>query len=201
MILRTTLLLLSVSALCSAQTTSSVQLHPYATPLKATAHLTSKEKRLGKWVYQVFYVRNAPQQEAFRVEIGSYEKGQLVKDWSYGIVVEKNMSDGIPDDVWYGGDDTGQRLLWFRSKDNFYDCTDVFRTAETAWKKRFGRTAPDFGEVGGDAQVTSAVWDKVAQLLRITVESSAEAKVRKLNLRIAPSDFTPCRPTDIGLRY
>lgn len=116
-VLRTILLLLSMSAICSGQSATTVKLYPTnPKPLKVTAHLTSKEQRVGKWVYQVFYFRNAPQQEAFRIEIGSYEKGQLVKDWSYGIVVEKDMtSDGTPDYVWYGGDDTGQRLLWFLS--------------------------------------------------------------------------------------
>jgi hypothetical protein len=192
-----------MSALCSAQSASTVKLYPTdAKPLKVTAHLTSKEQRVGKWVYQVFYFRNAPQQEAFRVEIGSYEKGQLVQDWSYGIVAEKDMlSDRRPDYVWYGGDDTGQRLLWFLSRENSYDCTDVFRSAETAWKKRFGRTAPDFGEVGGDAQVALVMWDKAAQFLHITVESQPQSKVRKVNLRIAPSDFIACRPDDVGLRH
>jgi hypothetical protein len=157
---------------------------------------------VGKWVYQVFYFRSAPQQEAFRVEIGSYEKGQLVKDWFYGIVVEKDMtSDGEPDYVWYGGDDSGQRLLWFRSSKNGYACTDVFKTAETAWKKRFGRAAPDLGEVGGDVQVALVTWDEAAQFLNITIESSQEAHVRKVNLRIAPGNFTKCRQRDIGLRH
>jgi hypothetical protein len=202
-LLRTALLLLSISALCPAQTANTVKLYPAnPKPLKATAHLTSKEQRVGKWVYQVFYFRNAPQQEAFRVEIGSYEKGQLVKDWSYGIVAEKDMtSDGPPDYVWYGGDDTGQRLLWFRSRENRYDCTDVFKTAATAWKKRFGRAAPDLGDVGGEAQAMLVTWDAAAQFLNITVEDSRQAKVRSVRLRIAPGEFTECQQTDIGLGH
>jgi hypothetical protein len=192
-----------MSALSSAQSASTVKLYPTnPKPLKVTAHLTSKEQRVGKWVFQVFYFRNAPQREAFRVEIGSYEKGQLVKDWSYGIVAEKDMSsDGTPDYVWYGGDDTGQRLLWFRPRENRYDCTNVFKTAETAWNKRSGRDAPDLGEVGGDAQAILVTWDKAAQFLNITVEDSRQAKVRSVKLRIAPGDFMKCQQTDIGLGH
>lgn len=83
-------------------------------------------------------------------------------------------------------------------RENRYDCTDVFKTAETAWKKRFGRAAPDLGEVGGEDQVALVTWDEAAQFLNITVESGQQAKVRKVNLRIAPGDFMKCRRTDIG---
>lgn len=94
-VLRTTLLVLSMSALCSGQSANTVKLCPTnPKPLKVTAHLNSKEQRVGKWVYQLFYFRNAPQQEAFRVEIGSYEKDQLVKDWSYAS--PQKLSLGFP---------------------------------------------------------------------------------------------------------
>jgi len=113
--------------------------------------------------------------------------------------VEKDMtSDGKPDYVWYGGDDTGQRLRWFLSREKRYDCADVFKTAETAWRKRFGTAAPDLGRVGGDDQVALVAWDETAQFLKITVESSRQAKVRNVNLSVAPGDFVQCRHMDVG---
>src|SRR5665213_1587519 len=139
-LIRSMLVFLALSPLCFAQTVNRTKLFPLnAKPRKNTATVTSSEQRVGKVVYQVFHFREEPKLEAFRVDIGSYEKGQLVKDWNYGIILEKDMGGkGTSDYVWYGGDDTGQRLLWFVSKDNQYECVNVFKTAEAAWKKKFG---------------------------------------------------------------
>jgi hypothetical protein len=91
--------------------------------------------------------------------------------------LEKDLNgDGVPDYVWYGGDDTGQRLLWFLSKEKQYECINVFKTAEAAWKKKFGGTAPDLGEVFGNDQVDGAIWD--GQLLTVTVVVGTWSKIR-----------------------
>jgi len=192
-LIRSMLVFLALSPLCFAQTVNRTKLFPLnAKPRKNTATVTSSEQRVGKVVYQVFHFREEPKLEAFRVDIGSYEKGQLVKDWNYGIILEKDMGGkGTSDYVWYGGDDTGQRLLWFVSKDNQYECVNVFKTAEAAWKKKFGTTAPDLGEVFGDYLVGDVIWNGQAQLLTVSVEpnDAKQTNVRKVRLAIAPTEF------------
>jgi hypothetical protein len=183
----------ALSSLCFAQAGDRTNLYPSnAKPRKNTASLVSAEQRVGNVVYQIFYFRNDPKREAFRVDIGFYDKDQLVKDWSYGIILEKDTTGhGTADYVWYGGDDTGQRLLWFRSNDNHRECVNVFRSAEAAWKKKFGKTAPDLGEVGGDYEVGNVIWDERAQLLTVSVGPNdvERTNARKVRLAIAPIDF------------
>src|ERR1039458_10132709 len=151
-IIRTICIFFAISPLCLAQTPSRTKLYPGdAKPRKNTGSLVSSEQRVGDVLYQVFYLRGQKAREAFRVDIGSYDKGQLVSDWNYGIILERDTTgDGVPSYVWYGGDDTGQRLLWFLPKDGHYECIDIFKSAESAWKRKLGRAAPDLGEVFGD---------------------------------------------------
>ena len=191
--LRRILVSLTLSSLCFAQTESRTNLFPSsAKPRKNTPSLVSTELRVGNDVFQVFYFRRDPKREAFRVDIGSYDKGQLVGDWSYGVILEKDTSGhGTPDDVWYGGDDTGQRLLWFRWKENHRECVNVLRSAESAWKKKLGTAAPDLGEVFGDYGIGDVIWDEQAQLLTVSVvlNDVERPNARKVMLKIAPNDF------------
>ena len=118
-----------------------------------------------------------------------------MSDWSYGLVLEKDMNnDGTLDYVWYGGDDTGQRLLWFLSKDDHYECIDVYKSAEAAWTKRFKSAAPDLGEVFGDNVAADEVWDGLAHILTVSVDTNAQdvAKLHKVNLKISPTEFVSC---------
>lgn len=183
----------ALSSLCFAQTGGRTNLFPpNAKPMKDTPSLISAEQRVGNVVYQVFYFRRDPNLEAFRVDIGFYDKAQLVADWSYGIILEKDLTGhGTPDYVWYGGDDTGQRLLWFHSKDNHRECVNVLRSAEAAWSKKLSRAAPDLGEVGGDYEVGDVIWDEQTQLLTVSVWPNLvdRTNARKVTLTIAPNDF------------
>jgi hypothetical protein len=186
-------MLTTAVALSLAETANDIKLYPSdAKPRKNTASLMSTKQRVGNVVYQVFHPRDDPSREAFRVDIGSYEKGQLVEDWTYGIIVEKDMNgDGIQDYVWYGGDDTGQRLLWFISKDRYYDCINVLKSAQAAWMKKFGKAAPDLGVVFGDKMVDDVRWDGHTQLLIVTVvpNDSEEGKTHGWKLTVTPSEF------------
>jgi hypothetical protein len=190
-LVRTALIILAVTTLSFPQALSRTNLYPStAKPRKSTVSLTSAEHRTGKVVYQVFYLRDDPKREAFRVEIGSYDKEQLVKDWSYGIILDKDLNgDGVPDYVWYGGDDTGQRLLWFLSKEKKYGCINVFKTAEAAWKEKFGRAAPDLGEVGGNDLVDDAIWDGQTLTVTVLVDTWEQSKTHKVKLIIDPAAF------------
>jgi hypothetical protein len=193
---RSICIVLVVTSFCIAQTSNRTRLFPQNTkPQKDTRTLISAEKRIGGRLYQIFYFRNEPKHEVFRVNIGFYDKGQLVSDWSYGVVLEKDMNnDGIPDYVWYGGDDTGQRLLWFLSKDNHYECIDIFKSAELAWTKRFKSAAPDLGEVFGDNMADDVVWDGLTRHLTVSVEADAQdlTKAHKVNLTFDPTEFVSC---------
>jgi len=190
---RGTFVFFALSSLCFAQTGTRTNLYPSnPKPRKNTPSLISAEQRVGNVVYQVFYPRHDPKREAFRVDIGFYNKGQLVEDWQYGIILEKDITGhGTPDDIWYGGDDTGQRLLWFHWNDNHRECINVFRSAEAAWKKKFGKTAPDLGEVGGDFEVGDVNWDQAAQLLTVSVGPNdvERPNSREVRLMIAPNEF------------
>jgi hypothetical protein len=157
-----------------------------------TARLTSRELRVGDTLYQVFRLRNKTQQEAFRVDVGFYTQGQLVANWTYGLILEQDMNgDGTPDYVWYGDDDTGLRLLWFLSNGGRYDCINVLKTAERAWMKRFAQPAPDLEEVFGDHAVEEVTWNRGTRLLSVSVEVDRmdSTKAHKVLLRIRPVDF------------
>ncbi len=184
-------LLLSAPSL--AQTANVTKLFPSATdPQKETATLTSRDLRVGNKLYQVFTRRAKPHNEAFRVDVGFYDEGQLVSDWAYGVTLDKDMNgDGTPDYVWYGYDDAGLRLLWFLSSGDRYDCVNVFKTAERAWTKRFAQPAPDLEEAYGDDAVAEVTWVGNTRVLSILVELNWRdpANVRKVPLRIAPADF------------
>ena len=186
-------MLFALSALLSAERVNEIKLFPTnAKPRKNTATLTSTENRVGTVVYQAFHPRNDPSREAFRVDIGSYEKGQLVEDWNYGIILERDVNgDGIPDYVWYGGDDTGQRLLLFLSKDTQYDCINVFKSAEAVWKKKFGKTAPDLGEVGGDQIAKDVTWNLQTQVLTVSAVPNdlEKMKTQKRKVEVGLSEF------------
>jgi hypothetical protein len=103
-------------------------------------------------------------------------------------------NDGTPDYVWYGGDDTGQRLLWFLSKDDHYECIDVLKSAETAWTKRFKSAPPDLGEVFGDNMATDVVWDGQAGFLTVSVKANAQdlTKTHNVQLTFGPTEFVSC---------
>jgi hypothetical protein len=194
---RTMFIFIAMSSLCLAQTPKRTKLFPGdAKPRKNTASLVSSEQRVGDVLYQVFYLRDQKTREAFRVDVGFYDKEQLVSDWFYGIILETDATgDGIPTDVWYGGDDTGERLLWFLPKDGHYECIDIFESAESAWKKKFGRTAPDLGEVFGEYMVDDVTWDGLARLLTVSVTPSEveQKKTQTVRLTIVPSEFMNCK--------
>ena len=195
-ILRAICLFFVILPLCLAQTQNRTKLYPNnRKPQKSTTSLISAEQRVGNVLYQVFYLRDQPKREAFRIDIGAYDRGQLVSDWNYGIILEKNTNDNrSPFYVWYGGDDTGQRLLWFLPKDEQYECVDIFKSAEFAWKRKFDRTAPDLGEVFGDYMVDDVTWDGLARLLTVSIKANEveHKKAQSAKLIIAPSDFLNC---------
>jgi hypothetical protein len=196
-VIRTMCVLFAISPLCLAQAPSRTKLYPSdAKPRRNTASLISTEHRVGDVLYQIFYLRSQKTHEAFRVDIGSYDKGQLVSDWNYGIVLEKDTTgDGIPFYVWYGGDDTGQRLLWFLPKDGHYECINIFKSAESVWKKKIGKAAPDLGEVFGNYVVDDVTWDGLARLLTVSVAANdvEQKKAKTVKLRIVPSEFMNCQ--------
>lgn len=187
---------LAITLSCPAQTSDRTDLFPQkARPQRATRTVKSVDKRVGDQFYQVFYFRKEPKHEAFRIQIGFYDKGQLVSDWFYGIVLEKDTnSDGKLDYVWYGGDDTGQRLLWFLSKNNGYECVDIYKSAEAAWQRRFKKAPPDLGEVGGENMAANVVWNRASRLLTVTVDSNSQdlSKVQKIYLNFGSGDFVNC---------
>jgi hypothetical protein len=197
LIIRTLCIFFAISPLCFAQTPSKTKLYPSdVKPRKNTTSLVSSEQRVGAVLYQVFYHRGQRTHEAFRVDIGSYNKEQLVSDWNYGIIGEKDATgDGIPSYVWYGGDDTGQRLLWFLPKDGHYECINIFKSTESAWKKKFGRAAPDLGEVFGDYMVDDVTWDALARQLTVSVGANEvnQKKTRTVKLTLAPSELMSCK--------
>jgi hypothetical protein len=161
-----------------------------AKPKSDSATLISAEQRVGDIEYQVFSLRNAPKREAFRVDIGFYYQKQLVKDWNYGLIQEKDMNgDGTPDYVWYGWDETGQRLLWFLSEGHKYKGVDVFRSAEEAWSRKIVRAglSPYFEEL----QLEEVTWDGNAQLLKVQMANNhpRAGKTQRVKLTIAPADF------------
>lgn len=191
--IRILLVFFASSAICPSQTGKSIQLYPRSgRPQSSTVNLQSIERRAGNVVYQIFRTRNDPPRETFRVNIGFYDKGQLVRDWTYGIILEKDVNrDGTLDYVWYGGDDTGQRLLLFLSNKNQYDCIDVYKSAGAAWEKKFGGVAPDFGEVFGNYGIEKVLWDVPANMLTVTVvtDQQDDSKTHKMRLMIPSSEF------------
>jgi hypothetical protein len=112
---------------------------------------TAMEMSAGKTIYQVFWSRTTPRRELFSVQVGKYVGQDAVKWWNYGIADEIDFnSDGLPDYLWYGGDDTGYALYLFLSSDGGYKRTDVLKTVQAAWRQRFHKAAPDLGgDLGG----------------------------------------------------
>jgi hypothetical protein len=191
-LVRATIFALAVSAVALAQQQNqTTKLFPSsAQPKSDSATLISAEKRVGDIEYQIFYHRNRPGREVFRVDIGFYYQKQLTKDWNYGLIQEKDMNgDGIPDYVWYGWDETGQRLLWFLSEGHKYKCVDVFRSAEEAWSRRIVRAGlrPYFEEL----QLEEVTWDGNAQLLTVQMANNHRytKTTQRVKLTIAPAHF------------
>lgn len=162
-----------------------------SSPKHHTAHVVSREERDGKKVYEIFSRRGVQDGELFRVRIGSYVGNEVVKDWSYGLVAERDLNgDGKLDFVWYGGDDTGQRLLWFLSAAHGFRCVNLFKTAEAAWRRKFRQSAPDLGEVGGDVQATSFSWSEKNSQLTIVIKVHRDyLSDRAVRFRVTPADF------------
>ena len=114
---------------------------------KETKTAIATEVSVGKLahqvVYQVFWSRTTPRRELFRIEVGSYFSGELVKLWNCGVANEGDFNgDGLPDYSWYGGDDTGQEMYLFLSSDRGYKRVDLLKTVEAAWQRRFNKPLP-----------------------------------------------------------
>jgi len=138
-------------------------------------------KATHKVVYQVFWSRTTPRHELFRVEIGDYSSGMLVKTWHYGIAAEGDFNgDGLPDYSWYGGDDTGEELYLFLSSDSGYTRVDLLKTVEAAWQRRFNKPPPDLGELEGRYELDD-----------LELENSAAGLVLDATVRPNPISATP----------
>lgn len=162
-------------------------------PRQQTATLYSSEKRVGKVLYQVFWRRDKPKQELFRVPIGRYIGQELVKLWNCGIEAEADFNgDGKPDYVWYGGDDTSESIVLFLSSGEQYQRTDIIKTASATWEQRFQKRAPDLAGLDGQYGIRSVVleWSGKELTLDIVVGLRfEEAKKRTLLFRIVQRDF------------
>jgi len=149
---------------------------------KETKTVIATEVRIGKSahqvVYEVFWSRTTPKRELFRIEVGREFNGKLVQLWNYGVANEGDFNgDGTPDYSWYGGDDTGQEMYLFLSSGNGYRRVDLLKTVEAAWHRRFNRTPPDLGDVGGNYEVDDLV-----------LEHSAAGLVFNATVRRIPND-------------
>lgn len=164
-------------------------------PTHNTATAISSEERVGNIVYQVFSRRGEPKSQLFRVQVGEYVGGKLVKTWNYGIETEADFDgDGQPDYVWYGGDDTTESIVLFMSSGGHYDRTDVIRTAAAAWEHDFKRRAPDLAALDGEYGVASVVVERSNAHLTLVVglgqRFNASKKGAKV-FRISQRDFKP----------
>jgi hypothetical protein len=156
-------------------------------------------KAAHKVIYQVYWSRTTPKHELFRIEIGDYSSGMLVKTWHYGIAAEGDFNgDGLPDYSWYGGDDTGEERYLFLSSESGYKRVDLLKTVEAAWQRRFNKPSPDLGELEGkyeldDLELESSVAGLVLDATVRPNPMSAKPMTTKRNYRfsIAQADFKP----------
>jgi hypothetical protein len=138
-------------------------------------------KATHKVVYQVFWSRTTPRHELFRIEIGDYSSGKLVKTWHYGIAAEGDFNgDGLPDYSWYGGDDTGEELYLFLSSDSGYKRVDLLKTVEAAWQRRFNKPPPDLGELEDKYELDDLI-----------LENSTAGLILNATVRLNPISATP----------
>jgi hypothetical protein len=159
-----------------------------------TRTVSATEKRVGKSIYQVFWFHTEPRRQVFRVSIGRVSGSDVVKWWNYGIADEADFNgDGVPDYSWYGGDDTGFEMYLFLSTGREYRKVDLLKTLRTAWKKRFHKPAPDFGEVGGRYGLKSTVLERSPSglifLTEVEHSSLDEKRSSTYRFRIAEADF------------
>ena len=162
-------------------------------PTRQTVVFDSKEEREGETLNQVFWQRDNPNRELFRVRIGSSIGRELVKLWNCGIVANSDFNgDGKQDYVWYGGDDTSQSIVLFLSAGEEFKRTDIIKTASAAWERRFQKSAPDFGSLDGYYGIRSVVvdWSGKELTLDIVIGQRFEGeKKRGLLFRVSQSDF------------
>jgi hypothetical protein len=135
----------------------------------------------------------------FRVEIGDYSSGALIKTWHYGIAAEGDFNgDGLPDYSWYGGDDTGEERYLFLSSDSGYKRVDLLKTVEAAWQSRFNKPPPDLGDLVGKYELddlelenssVGLVLDATVRPNPISVTSKTTKRIYRF--RIAQADFKP----------
>lgn len=170
---------------------------------KVTKTVIATEINVGKAahevVYQVFWSRTTPKRELFRVEIGDYSSGALIKTWHYGIAAEGDFNgDGLPDYSWYGGDDTGEERYLFLSSDSGYKRVDLLKTVEAAWQSRFNKPPPDLGDLEGKYELddlelenssVGLVLDATVRPNPISVTSKTTKRIYRF--RIAQADFKP----------
>lgn len=165
----------------------------------AIATEISAGKAARQVVYQVFWSRTTPRHELFRIEIGDYSSGKLVKTWHYGIAAEGDFNgDGVPDYSWYGGDDTGEGRYLFLSSESGYKRVDLLKTVEAAWQRRFNKPSPDLGDIEGKYELddlelensaTGLVLD--ATVLPNPVSVKPMTTKRTYQFSIAQADFKP----------
>ena len=158
--------------------------------------VTTTETSEGKSLYQVFWLRTAPRHELFRVRIGDHVGRDDVKWWKYGLAAEADFNgDGLPDYVWYGGDDTGFALYLFLSSAGHYKRTDILKTVEAAWQQRFHKAAPDLGGTAGRHVLGETALESSANevVMSATVErtSGSSATKEAYRFRIAEAHFEP----------
>ncbi len=114
--------------------------------------IVEKDHRIGNRLYQEYWSKDEPARKLFSIAYGTYyKKDGLLTYWFASMKDECDMNgDGIPDYMWYGGDDTSQEEWLFYSVGQEYKSVDLYKTAEQAWLKQFKTKAPDFGEVGAE---------------------------------------------------
>ena len=173
-----------------AQVAAETPLYPFKGKVsKNTKTAVSREVRVGKRLYEVYSRPGSPNAELFRVEIGDFATGKLVKTWNYGIATEIDLNgDGEPDYLWYGGDDTSEIYLLFCSAGGKYDRVDVIKSARETWRNRFHKTAPDFADLGGKFHISEISWSEPDRSLLVTVLS--EAPNKRTQLVVPEADFS-----------
>lgn len=167
---------------------------------KETKTIVATVARVGKSshqvVYQVFWSRTLPRRELFRVEIGSYSKGEGAELWNYGIAKEGDFNgDGLPDYAWYGGDDGGEYRYLFLSSDDGYKRVDVLKTVEAAWRERFDKLSPDFSNFDSGIGLSETVLEgsQAGMVLHAAIHRRASRGKGETTYRfdISQADFKP----------
>ena len=184
-----------IVAICLAtavlQARGQTVLYPFKNKIaRNTPTATPREVRLGKRLYQVYSLARSPKTELFRVEIGDFTSGDLVKTWNYGIGAEADLNcDGQEDYLWYGGDDTGESYLLFLSNAGKYNRIDVIKSTQAAWRTRFHKPAPDLADLGGSFHIAKITWNTSEKSLSVTVLSDTEKTTKKIVFRIPQREY------------